>query len=793
MKRTTKMSRISKRPKKKASKAPLAIIISAVFTLFTIFLVVVALLTTAGVAAYRYYNSVVPGGLQSLAAYEAQPYQVSLVQDRKGYTLQELVNPNLGTRVLVPLNKIPYYVKQATIDTEDRTFYTNQGIDPVRLLSAARSDLSNTGGLQGASTLTQQLVKLAVFGSNAGTPRKLDQTNLQNKLKEIMIAIGVTQQGVGGTSKSCDLKCRKDAILQMYLNTVPYGSSGGAINGVEAAAEYYFGVHVGQLDLAQSALIAGLPQAPSQYNPVTSPDLAAGRQHHVLDRMLAEGHITKLQHDAAENEPLHYVFKSLVSHRASATIESYFVDWLINDYLSSPANLQQFGIPDLQQPNDIYRGFIFKTTLDPDWQSTAQNIVTSQVASLGSLNVTDGALVAIDPKSNEIKAFVGGVGYGATIQCPQCDMAWRPRQPGSSFKPFMYVTAFMNGHFPAETINDAYVTFPDFGPGGGYTPKNYDLSYHGLVTIRQALANSYNVPAVKTLYALGPDGIPKVLHTANIMGYHLIQQDPKQLGLSMALGADEGRLIDETNAYAVFANNGIYRPYMPILEIDRVNADGTRTQVWKYKTPKGVQVIAPQFAYLITSILSDTAAKVPAFGSFAYSYLGLPDRPVASKTGTTSDFKDNLTMGYTPDLVTGVWVGNPNDTPMYGSTGITGAAPAWHQFMYTVLQNTTPQQFVMPTGILTATVARFAPADSLPGLSTTGSGITDIFAAGTVPTTYDDPSQDVYTGRTGQPGAPKSTTTTTTNPTTTTYCNGGRYRYTTVVKGGQTYYKVQCL
>jgi membrane carboxypeptidase/penicillin-binding protein len=210
-----------------------------------------------------------------------------------------------------------------------------------------------------------------------------------------------------------------------------------------------------------------------------------------------------------------------------------------------------------------------------------------------------------------------------------------------------------------------------------------------------------------------------------------------------------------------------------------------------------VQVIAPQFAYLITNILSDTAAKVPAFGSAAFDYLGLPDRKVASKTGTTSDFKDNLTLGYTPDLVTGVWVGNPNDTPMLGSTGITGAAPAWHSFMYTVLQNSTPLPFIEPTGIITATVARYAPAGGLPGLALNGNGVTDIFAAGTVPTTFDNPSQDVYGGSVsiGSPSSSSSgtTSTTTTPPTNGVPCHGGRYQYTTVVQNGQTVYKLLCL
>ncbi|MGH2387178.1 MAG: transglycosylase domain-containing protein [Chloroflexota bacterium] len=787
MKRTTAISRASKRAKKPPPRAPLVIVLSGAFTLFTTFLVLVCVVVAGCIGVYRYYQSVVPDGLQALASFEQQPYQISTVEDRQGYTLQDLVNPKLGVRVIVPLKSVPKDLIDATIDTENRTFWTDLGIDPVRILEAGKHDLTNgSAGIQGASTITQQLVKMAVFGSSIYTPRTLDTSGIQEKIKEWMIAIGATQQ-----IKNCDSRCRKEAILEMYLNAAPYG---GTIYGIEAAARYYFDKSVSKLDLAQCALLAGIPQSPTDYNPASHTDYAQTRQHQVLDFMLTQHDITKAQHDAAETEVLHYAFKSLIQNNANNTIESYFVNWLVKDYLSDPKNLAQFGIPDLQQPDDIYRGFIFKTTLDPIAQQTAQNIVTSQVAQLGALNVGDGALVSIDPKNGEIRAYVGGIGYNANIDCPQCDMAWDYRQPGSSFKPFMYVTAFMNGHFPGQSISDSFVKFPDSGsPGGFYEPHNYDLQYHGMVTIRKALANSYNIPAVKTLYSLGPDGIAKVLKVANAMGYRLQTQDPHKLGLSFALGADEGRLIDEVNGYTTFANGGVYRPYMPIMAIYRRNPDNSKTLLWKYKAPKGVQVIPAQDAYLITNILADTAAKVPAFGDAAYSLLGLPYRQLASKTGTTNDFKDNLTMGYTPNLVTGVWVGNPNDTAMQGTTGITGAAPIWHAYMSTMLQNMPVENFIQPPGIITATVSVYSPPGGLPGLATGGNGVTDIFAAGSVPRTFDQPSQDDYSAQPAQPGAtPAASTTpgkaTTTNPSG---CSGS-YTYTTTIVKGKTVYHYVC-
>ena len=795
MKRTTRISRIAMKPKPRVSRVPLLLILSASFGLATTLLVVVALMVTVGVGAYRYYQSVVPDGVQTLISFEQQPYQVSTVEDRQGSVLQDLVDPSLGIREIVPLAKIPANMINATIDTENRTFYSDPGVDPVRLIEASFHDVNGTTGLQGASTLTQQLVKLAVLGSEASTtPRKLDQSSVNLKLKEIAIAIGATQH------------FKKDGILEMYLNTVPYGA---IVYGVQAASKYYFGVDVSKLDLAQSALLAGLPQDPPGYDPLTHRSRAITRQHIVLQGMLSQHHITQAQYNQAIAEPIaqEFVFKNPYSTDSTHTIESYFVDWLVNTYLKDPKNLQQFHIADLQQPSDVYRGFIFQTTLDPNWQSMAQSIVQTQVASLGSLNVTDGALVAIDPKSSEIRAMIGGIGYNAPINGAQYNMAWEWRQPGSSMKPFMYLTAFENGHFPGESIDDAYVSYPDGATP--YIPKNYDLGYHGWVTIRSALGNSYNVPAVKTLYNLVPNGsgdisgnIQKVLNQANAMGLHPKSQDLKQLGLSFALGADPTRLLDETNAYAVFANNGIYRPYMPIRAIYRQVPGGKPKLVWQYHTPKGVQVVAPQFVYEITSILSDAAAKVPAFGDFAYSALSLPDRPSATKTGTTNDFKDNLTFGYTPNLVTGVWVGNPNDTPMLGVEGVTGAAPIWHQFMVQATQSLPIEQFIQPPGIITATVAIHAPPFGLPGLSS--SGVTDIFAAGTVPKTLDVPAQDDYTGSAGPNASGTPGTTTGVKPGTTAtgsndpnslglaQCHGGRYTYTSGVVNGKVQYTITC-
>ena len=304
MKRAIKLSRSSRRPKKKAPKAPIAVLVSLLAVLSTVFLLLASVLATAGVAAYRYYNSVVPDGIAALRAYQDNPYTISLITNRNGDTLEQLYDPKFGTRVLVPLKSVPNVMIDATIDTENRTFYTDIGVDPIRTLSAAKTDFTQSGGLQGGSTLTEQLVKLALFGSNPTTPRALDQNGIQKKLHEIMVAIGVTRD-----IKDCSLKCRKDAILEMYLNTVSYGSAGGDINGVEAAEEYFFGIHTSKLDLAESAMLAGLPQAPSQYDPRGNMEAAKARQLHVLNGMLTAGDTTKAQFDAAKAERLNYKYK----------------------------------------------------------------------------------------------------------------------------------------------------------------------------------------------------------------------------------------------------------------------------------------------------------------------------------------------------------------------------------------------------------------------------------------------------------------------------------------------------
>jgi membrane peptidoglycan carboxypeptidase len=774
------------------SKIPILLASVALYGLAVGALLLAAILGVAAAVTLRYYQAVVPAGEQTVAAFESQLVAVSLIEDRAGDTLAQLADPTLGTRVLISLRDVPQAMIWATLDTENRTFYTDLGVDPLRILSAARSDLLGQGGLQGASTITQQLVKLADFGPAAWTPAKLDQSAFQQKLKETMIAIGLTRD-----IQDCDLLCRKNDILEMYLNTVTYGSAGGDIDGVEAAAEYFFGLHASQLDLAQTALLAGLPQSPAAYDPRVYPERAKARQRLVLQGMVADHHITTAQERAALAEPLRYMFKSLSTQAVDTTNESYFVHWLLNDYLSQPANLRQFGIPGLRKPQDIYRGFIFQTTLDSTLQDEAQAAIDTQVEANTYLNITDGALVAIDPRSNEIEAYVGGVGYGSPENGAQYDMAWQPRQAGSSFKPFMYVTAFEHGHVPAEPILDAPVSYPQ-GPGEPpYSPTNYDMSFHGVVTLRQALANSYNVPAVKTLASLGPSGIAEVLQTTNNVGYHLEVRNPHDLGLAMTLGADPGRLLDEVNGYAVFANLGEYRPSMPILAIYRELPGGGKQLLWRYQTPKGVQVIAPQFAYLITNILSDTAAKVPAFGDAAYSLLGLPDRPVASKTGTTTDFKDNLTLGYTPSLVAGVWVGNPNDTPMYGTTGISGAAPAWHQFMQEAVLGTPPEQFVQPSGIMTATVAPIWSGGQRQGLVLSMYGTTDIFAAGTVPGIGVSLPGSVQGGLAppatyASSQEPGTTVVTTTSPAQRNPCGGSAYRYTFEQQSGKLVYDVIC-
>ncbi len=653
-----------------------------------------------GAGAYtatKYYNNTVPPSINRLVALQNEPAGVTKFYDRTGkHLIAELYSSSLGVSTPVALNQISPWLQQATIAVENESFYTDPGFS-VRGIGRAVYDDLLYQQTQGASTITQQLVRASVLSTDP---------TAQRKINEIMIAFGLTQKFPG--------RAGKDKILDMYLNTIPYGNQ---CKGIEAAARFYFHVSAAKLDLSESAFLAGIPNGPSLYDPVTELSNAIERQKVVLDRMLAYHLITADQEQQAINEAQHFHFAARViqSQWYVAPHWFYFVkNSLINDLPGGEAQL--------------YSGLTVTTTLDLNDYNAAQQLVqqqTSQLTAYGH-NATDGAVVAIDPRSREILTMVGSADFNNGSIAGQINMATSPRQPGSSFKPFTYVTAFEQGHFPGEVIVDQPVSYPD--GDHPYAPLNYDLKFHGAVTLRFALANSFNVPAVELLNKVGINNMLKTAADFGMPQLQAQQQKNRRFGLSAVLGSGEVPLVQMTNAYAVFASGGIYQPYKYVLGI--TDANGQPVTLLHQEAPR--RVIAPQYAYEITSILSDSFARSYEFG--IQNPLVLADRPAAVKTGTTNDFKDNLTIGYTPSLVTGVWVGNADDTPMINVIGIDGAGPIWQQFMETALAGTPAQPFVAPPGIITTTVSGY---DGLLASNATSWKIRDVFAAGQVPHQFD--------------------------------------------------------
>jgi len=574
-----------------------------------------------------------------------------------------LVSGNCGPNGAVGQSQgIPKVLQDATIATEDATFYRNPGFDPFSIGRAAYDNLVMGHIVSGASTITQQLVRRYLL-----TPKQ----TLSRKTEEIVLAAEMTQ------------KYPKSKILWYYLNSVFYGNYA---YGVQAAAQAYFKTDVWNLDLAQSALIAGLPEAPTDYDPVNNRSAALSRMRHVLHLMYSHGYLANPQH-RPEQDIIDGIMQETHSKAWNftpvSTIRRYphFVQYAVNQLQS---------IPELA--NKLPSGLDVTTTVDPRLQDQAQKIVHDQISTLGSYNVTDGALVSIDVRPRCfgcILSMVGSADYGA--RGGQYNMADTPRQPGSSFKPFNYIYGFMHRLSPGTTVYDGPISFPDSGnPDGSnlYVPQNYDKIFHGPVTLRIALDNSLNIPAVKVeqYNAQLGGGIRVIGDMAQKMGIKSFWKDnPHCCGWATTLGGMESgvRLVEETAAYGTFANNGYQVPPTAILSVrDRT----TGKLLWTNpRNPHAHPVFDPAFAYIMNNVLSDDNSRcVPQVCEFGFHSLLYLDRPAAAKTGTTNGFTDNWTVGYTPDIVTGVWVGNTDNSQMAaGTTGITGAAPIWNQFMRT--------------------------------------------------------------------------------------------------------------
>ncbi len=549
-------------------------------------------------------------------------------------------------------------MQEATISIEDKNFYNHGAVDFRGIARAAVSTIFHRQ-IQGGSTLTQQLVKNSLLTQEQTIPRKI---------KEVILAFAT------------ELLYSKNQILEMYLNQVPYG---GTAYGVEAASESYFGKHAKNLDLAESALLAGLPQAPTEFSPFGShPELGKQRQVEVLKAMLEQGYITKDQEQKAENEVLNY-------KRISNNIEAPHFVLYIKDLL-----IQKYGQKTVDEG-----GLKVITSLDSDIQDFAQGSVAKEVDALPAYyHVSNGAALVTDPATGEILAMVGSKDYFDTKIAGNVNVTTALRQPGSSIKPINYAVGLINNYSAATTFIDEPICFPNQG-GKNYCPLNYDLKWHGLVQMRYALGNSINIPAVKMLEL---NGIKAMIATASAMGITTFN-DPQNYGLSLTLGGAEVRMTDMATAYGVFANSGYKIDLHPILKI----TDKTGKVLEEYNPPLspifGKKVLPDGVAYIISDILADNGARVMEFGD--NSSLKIPGQVVSVKTGTTNDFRDNWTIGYTPSFLVAAWVGNDDNTPMSGlASGITGAAPIWNDIMSHLLKGKTPEPLSRPLSVIQKSV-----------------------------------------------------------------------------------------
>ncbi len=606
------------------------------------------------------------------------PKESTKVYDRKGVLLYDIFNEK--KRTTIPLEQMPEVLKQATIAIEDKDFYHHKGFDVRGLIRGVVLRPLSGRRAAGGSTITQQFVKNALLG---------DSRTLARKARELMLAFQIEQI------------YSKDKILELYLNEIPYGNS---TYGVQAASQAYFAKNAKDLTVQEAAVLAALPQAPSRYSPWgSSPDLLMSRKDVVLTAMNAQGYITKDELDAAKAAEIKF------QPRREAIKAPHFVMY-VREVLA-----EKYGEKFLEEG-----GFKITTTLDYEKQKIAEEAITARAASnLKNYKASNAALVSLDPNTGEILAMVGSNDYFNTENDGNVNVTIRERQPGSSFKPITYAAAIKKGYGPATMLLDVQTDF-----GNKYIPRNYDGSFRGPISLRESLANSINVPAVKSLaYA----GVKETIDLAHAMGITTLN-DTERYGLSLTLGGGEVKPLDLASAYGVFATGGMRIPPVAVLKVE----DQKGRVLDEYEAPKPKRALDAQVAYLINNILSDDAARARVFGTGGP--LTLPGRTVAAKTGTTNEYRDGWTAGYTPDLVTVVWAGNNNNDPMTAASGLV-AAPMWNSYMRGALAGVPDKKFAEPEGI------RRVSVDALSGKLPAAEGSptkTEVFTSWGVPTQRDD-------------------------------------------------------
>ncbi|MGD0337236.1 MAG: penicillin-binding protein 1C [Bacteroidota bacterium] len=566
------------------------------------------------------------------------------VVDRNGYILREFLNNQQGRGEWIPYEKISPWLIKATIAIEDKRFRYHPGVDPFALVRAVLQNAQAGAFRSGASTITQQVIR-NVYHHPRTIPAKILEAWYALRLERMMT---------------------KNEILGQYMNRAPYGNQ---LFGVEAASRTYFNKPAGDLSLAEAAFLAALPNAPSSLNPYNKFDATIKRQRVVLQRMLDQKEITQDEYERAVEQPVK-ILPVDVAFRAPHAVE------MISKYYS-------------QFPDAVK----IQSTIDVPLQQEIQFLVRSDLDRLKKKNVSNAAVVVIENASSAIRVLLGSVNFFDSKARGQINGALALRQPGSALKPFTYATAFQMGYTPATLLADIPTNIPD--ERGDYVPENYDKKFHGPVRARTALACSYNVPAVRVLRSIGKETLMQTLQS---VGFTSLTQNAEYYGLGLTLGNAEVSLLELTNAYRVLANRGEWRPVQLVHSIK--TAEDVPIELPAMDIERGVprRVFDERAVYLLTDILEDPNARRPAFGNA----LHLPF-PCAVKTGTTKDYKDNWTIGYTTEYTVGVWVGNFDGTPMRGVSGVSGAGQVFIDvmtFLYSRLPELSPPDFTIPKGIV---------------------------------------------------------------------------------------------
>lgn len=590
-----------------------------------------------------------PGKIQRQSGFSTE------ILDRTGeVVLYDVITDQ--DRRFTPLSEVPQALKDATIAVEDKDFYKHKGFDPLGYLRIVKNVIFSQR-LIGGSTITQQLVKTVLL---------TNERRVSRKIREFVLATRIEKTYT------------KDEILQMYLNEVPYG---GGTSGVAAAAEQYFGKEVKDLSLVECVVLAGLPQAPSRYSPYIGQPLAyVPRATHVAERMREDGKITKEQEEQIVSELDKVVFKGLGA-KIKAPHFVMYVKQLLEDKYGT--NILDVG------------GLKVTTSIDWDLQEKAEKIVKEEIDKVAtSLNISNGASITLDANTGEILSMVGSRDFFDKEIDGEVNVTTRSRQPGSSIKPLVYAMAFAKGYSPASVVADVITEFPGKDASTPYIPKNYDGKEHGLLNLRESLASSINIPAVKILALVG---IENVLTQGYKMGFTTLEPTKEMMsrvGLSMALGGAETKLIDMVSAYSSFANGGLKVEPVAILKIE----DSSGKVIFENKQLKKEKVIDERVGFLVNSVLSDNNARLLTFG--VNSYLNLGSRAVAVKTGTTNDLRDNWTVGWSKDTIVGVWVGNNDNAQMKNvASGVSGAAPIWRRQILDALTKRPDKPFTVPDGV----------------------------------------------------------------------------------------------